>query len=611
MADKPVTREEKYLAYLTGDYIGEIPKPITRKEKYLHELCLKGIGGEISPEEIKAAVNEYLEKNPVKPGATTEQARQIEQNKTDVAALKEETGSLKEDIVEYPNTKKNAITTVEEGKWINNYGNVRNDFNFFLSEVVTVHNGETLNVMAQFSSRNRFGVVTEWQDGTWKRTLFETNNSTDVLTYSLSPTKDTCVKLMGQHGQIFNATIKKFNSGAYEILEPFIKKSAEELDSKFTTVVIGKNIFFSEWTETGYGIDNDTGVDKNGGNYQRTGYVEVETETTYTASTDFGKAPSVSIFYYDENKTFLSRYDTPYGFYPKTFTTPSNTKYLRIRQTYQAMPTNFQIEKGENATDYETSKREIMIPYSKITGIPSGTGGVSIANKKWLFLGDSITAMTGVNSWVDKFKELVSAHANSYNQAVGGSKWCDDEQGIIYDGKPYQGNKFIGNQVKWCENIGFSSDAFNCIIIAAGTNDTNLNFPNDDEIENAFYNGNSLKSLDGVDRSTWQGSVRYSVQRLKEMYPNAKIILVTPLQRKVDFDTSVTKDMYPIIRQKREIITKMARRMGVYIIDTCEANITDMSTDVHGDGLHLNQKGSTIMAEFMFRKIMPIMCDYN
>lgn len=90
MADKPVTREEKYLAYLTGDYTGEFPKPITRKEKYLYELCLKGIGGEISPEEIKAAVNEYLEKNPVKPGATTEQAQQIEQNKTDVASLKED-----------------------------------------------------------------------------------------------------------------------------------------------------------------------------------------------------------------------------------------------------------------------------------------------------------------------------------------------------------------------------------------------------------------------------------------------------------------------------------------------------------------------------------------
>ena len=98
MADKPVTREEKYLAYLTGDYTGETPKPITRKEKYLYELCLKGIGGEISPEEIKNAVNEYLEKNPVKPGATTEQTQQIEQNKTDIASLKEETNSLKEDL---------------------------------------------------------------------------------------------------------------------------------------------------------------------------------------------------------------------------------------------------------------------------------------------------------------------------------------------------------------------------------------------------------------------------------------------------------------------------------------------------------------------------------
>lgn len=98
MADTPITREEKYLAYLTGDYKADIPKPITRQERYLYELCLKGMGGEISPEEIQKAVNEYLEKNPVKPGATTEQAQQIEQNKTDIASLKTETSSLKEDL---------------------------------------------------------------------------------------------------------------------------------------------------------------------------------------------------------------------------------------------------------------------------------------------------------------------------------------------------------------------------------------------------------------------------------------------------------------------------------------------------------------------------------
>lgn len=84
---------------MTGDYKGELPKPITRKEKYLYELCLKGIGGEISPEEIKNAVNEYLEKNPVKPGATAEQVQQIEQNKIDVASLKENVKYLSDSYV--------------------------------------------------------------------------------------------------------------------------------------------------------------------------------------------------------------------------------------------------------------------------------------------------------------------------------------------------------------------------------------------------------------------------------------------------------------------------------------------------------------------------------
>ena len=127
MADKPVTREEKYLAYLTGDYTGELQKPITRTEKYLYELCLKGIGGDISPEEIKNAVNEYLEKNPVKPGATTEQAQQIEQNKKDVDSLKEDLDilnkgglNLKEDFIgkqvnNWMDEHPEATTTVQDG----------------------------------------------------------------------------------------------------------------------------------------------------------------------------------------------------------------------------------------------------------------------------------------------------------------------------------------------------------------------------------------------------------------------------------------------------------------------------------------------------------------
>lgn len=51
---------------------------------------------------IQRLVTEYFEKNPVKPGATTEQAQQIEQNKTDIASLKEETIIIPADSI-HPN----------------------------------------------------------------------------------------------------------------------------------------------------------------------------------------------------------------------------------------------------------------------------------------------------------------------------------------------------------------------------------------------------------------------------------------------------------------------------------------------------------------------------
>ena len=171
MADKPVTREEKYLAYLTGDYTGELPKPITRKEKYLYELCLKGIGGEISSEEIKNAVNEYLEKNPVKPGATTEQAQQIEQNKTDIASLKTETGSLKEDLgnvkAELPNVGKVKSVNGKQGDVII----TSEDIGYFAPE-------ETIN-----------NTVKKWLNDHPEATTTVQNDSIDIAKFTANMQK--------------------------------------------------------------------------------------------------------------------------------------------------------------------------------------------------------------------------------------------------------------------------------------------------------------------------------------------------------------------------------------------------------------------------------------
>lgn len=94
---------------------------------------------------IQRLVAEYFEKNPVKPGATTEQAQQIEQNKTDIASLKTETGSLKEDIgntiyKELINgfNKDNAV-----GGYLMDNGNVASDTRFVTSDYFDVQENKT------------------------------------------------------------------------------------------------------------------------------------------------------------------------------------------------------------------------------------------------------------------------------------------------------------------------------------------------------------------------------------------------------------------------------------------------------------------------------------
>lgn len=64
MADKPITRVEKYLVYLNQNYTAALPEPITRVERYLYDLCKNGTGG-ATPEEIENAVKKYLAENPV------------------------------------------------------------------------------------------------------------------------------------------------------------------------------------------------------------------------------------------------------------------------------------------------------------------------------------------------------------------------------------------------------------------------------------------------------------------------------------------------------------------------------------------------------------------
>ena len=237
MADKPVTREEKYLAYLTGDYTGEVPKPITRKEKYLYELCLKGIGGEISPEEIKNAVNEYLEKNPVKPGATTEQAQQIEQNKTDVASLKEETGSLKEDLGDLDGDINPLIWIdgfmLQDGKVVSTDGRSVSDFCLCPAETQVEYISETANQYVQ-------GIV--FYDKYKTPIIGYYNNGKDGEPCTVASPKDTYYLRL-------SVTNSNLNKSYFKCSKPVVKNFIEKNSNRQITA---QDTDFAEIEVTNY-----------------------------------------------------------------------------------------------------------------------------------------------------------------------------------------------------------------------------------------------------------------------------------------------------------------------------------------------------------------------
>lgn len=69
------------------------------KAEEVYAILKKQIqSGGATPEQIKQAVDAYLEENPVQPGATVEQVAQIEKNKADISSVKEDVSSLSEDI---------------------------------------------------------------------------------------------------------------------------------------------------------------------------------------------------------------------------------------------------------------------------------------------------------------------------------------------------------------------------------------------------------------------------------------------------------------------------------------------------------------------------------
>ncbi|MBR4761208.1 MAG: SGNH/GDSL hydrolase family protein [Clostridia bacterium] len=234
-----------------------------------------------------------------------------------------------------------------------------------------------------------------------------------------------------------------------------------------------------------------------------------------------------------------------------------------------------------------------------------------MGQKRFLFLGDSITELgVGERGWIRYFNEIVNP-AFFVNIAVSGARLSNSGADVEFNGNPvflgdntdYDQN-VLSNQIEkiarakdktnrhYCHNADF--DDFDCIVIAAGTNDFFCKEKcNIETIENQFTRNGKVLPQSDINCADWAGAMRYIYEKLREFYPNAAIFFCAPVQ------ASEEKRPYTSILYKRNLMAAICDRISdVTFVDTFKCGICGIyeKAGENGrdliDGLHPNISGA-------------------
>ncbi|MBR5902858.1 MAG: SGNH/GDSL hydrolase family protein, partial [Clostridia bacterium] len=108
-----------------------------------------------------------------------------------------------------------------------------------------------------------------------------------------------------------------------------------------------------------------------------------------------------------------------------------------------------------------------------------------------------------------------------------------------------------------------------------------------------------------TDRGTYCGAVRWLMNKLTEMYPNAKIVFMTPARRLGDEKPSQSLHRYYpslLLRDYVDVIIETAKDFDIHVLDL----YTQLGIDPNGEedrvkytaeGLHFNDAGHRVIAQ--------------
>ena len=324
--------------------------------------------------------------------------------------------------------------------------------------------------------------------------------------------------------------------------------------------------------------------------------------------------------YFDKDKKYLS----PLKDEPLSITIPDGAYFICFSK-------NGGLGNTLNTLKIEQHGITKFTPYGELYVTVNESALPSSILPKWkglkiLTLGDSITAMGGVNGWTYWIKQYLLAD-KVVNVSVAGSTWQDKVASQTYDGNPQpstNGN-VMGNQVQKVLNAKANGEAdyqdFNVITFSFGTNDSvDFSVQTKESVESQFItnyaqNNFTVVPIDNVNRQTLAGAMRYGFQKLHEAYPNAVIFMCTPTQECYETFDSIYK--------KGDFINFVADRLGAETIDTRRCgirNIYESQTTIDYDhpeqsgaapiqtdlldGIHTNENGAKKIAKYNAREIM-------
>lgn len=246
-------------------------------------------------------------------------------------------------------------------------------------------------------------------------------------------------------------------------------------------------------------------------------------------------------------------------------------------------------------------------PYAIRKYIP---GHLPLAEKNVVFLGDSImhglsnTAYAG--GWRDWFCRFTGA-TQIMCTAVSGATICDYDDTIL-NGNPLdtEHSNTLSNQVQSIINSPPSNPDFvDYILIFAGTNDH--------AILSEFQGGvtqfintatNSYIDIDTVDRTRYDGAMRWVTEKLWGIFPRAKIYWITPIQGAEPIRQTRLQIM------KSDYMKEIATWLACPVIDaTRNSGIYGRYENANAigkylfDGLHPTGEGYKLLGEFIAKEV--------